>query len=454
MKRRNFCQTAAMGSLGFSLANCAQTEIVQSPSTPPNIVIIFTDDMGYGDINYTGHPTIHTPNLNQLVHEGTVMTQFYSASSVCSPSRASLLTGRYPVRTGVIKVLFPHHNVGLPQNEITIASMLKQKGYATSCVGKWHLGHKKEFLPTSHGFDMYYGIPYSNDMVEGRSNFPPLPLMRNEEIIEAPVDQTTITKRYAEESVKFIQQSARADKPFFLYFAHTMPHVPLYRSDDFENVSKRGLYGDIIEEIDWSVGEVMKALKEEGVDDNTLVIFTSDNGPWLSKRLNGGSQGLFRSGKATTWEGGVREPFIARFPGKIPAGNVITEMGSTLDLFPTCLALAGIDMPQDRPYDGHNLLPVIMGEESEYDTFYYFYNETICAMRWQQYKLHVRVFEREFRSEPANPPQLYNLLKDPSEQYDIAAEHPELVQKMQSMIDSFQEEVRVGNPNWEMVEKL
>lgn len=450
--RRTFVQTSAMGMTGLSLipnSACAQT------APPPNIVLIFCDDMGYGDMNRTGHPTIATPNLNRMADEGMMMTQFYSAASVCSPSRASLLTGRYPLRHGVIKVLFPQHQVGLPKTEITLADILKKRGYATAAIGKWHLGHRPDYLPTRRGFDYYFGIPYSNDMDSEKRGDPPIPLMRNEEIVEQPCNQDTITRRYTEEAEAFMESSAAAKRPFFVYLAHTMPHVPLHCSDTFRDNSKAGLYGDVIEEIDWSVGQILDTLKRLNLDNNTLVIFTSDNGPWLSQKTHGGSAGLFREGKATTWEGGVREPFLVRFPGKIPAGAVCAEMGTTMDLFPTCAALAGAEIPNDRPIDGQDLTPVWMGKaKSPHTSLIYHWNDKVTAIRSGSYKLHIRKFVRDSGFIECNPPELYDLEIDPSERFDCAPEHPDIVKKLLLKIAEFENELERRGENTELIQNL
>jgi arylsulfatase A len=360
--------------LSASVCSCNNTEnkVNASATQKPNVIVIFADDMGYGDISCYGHPTIKTPHLDRLAYEGQKWTNFYASSSVCTPSRAGLLTGRLPIRSGMCsskrRVLFQDSEGGLPQTEITIARSLKQKNYNTACIGKWHLGHLEGFQPLDHGFDYYFGIPYSNDMdrpegVNAREvcNNPDIkyfnvPLIRNREIIERPADQNTITKRYTEEAIGFIRKNKQS--PFFVYLAHSMPHVPLFASENFKGSSMRGLYGDVIQEIDWSVGQIVKTLNEEGLDKNTLVIFTSDNGPWLVFNENGGSAGLLREGKGTSYEGGMREPAIFWWPGKI-VPNVIQQVGSTLDLFPTINKIAGIDIPGDRLYDGYDISDVL-----------------------------------------------------------------------------------------------
>lgn len=450
--RRTFLKNSALGLAGLGLSsvwrNCGK------PSKGlPNFVIIFCDDMGYGDMARTGHPTIRTPNLDRMADEGVIMTQFYSAAAVCSPSRAALLTGRYPIRNGIVRVLFPHHAIGLPKDEITLAELLQQKGYATAAIGKWHLGHHPQFLPLNNGFDYYYGIPYSNDMDSPGRNEPPIPLMRNEKIIEQPCDQDTISKRYTEEAIKFMEE--HKNSPFFVYLAHTMPHVPLHCSDNFRGKSRRGLYGDVIEEIDWSVGQILESLKRFELDDNTLVIFTSDNGPWTMKNERGGSAGLFRGAKGSTWEGGVREPFIARFPGKLPQGTVCTEVGTTMDIFTTCLKLAGLEIPGDRPIDGKALLPVLKGEsKSSHNILYYYWDDRLTAIRAGKYKLHFSKSIGNWKWADCDPYELYDLEVDPSEKYDLAAKKPEIVEKLTRQAGEFKANIARRGENKELIQQL
>ncbi len=345
------------------------------PRQPPNIIVIFADDLGYGDLGCYGHPTIRTPRLDRMAREGMRFTQFYSAAPVCTPSRAALLTGRLPIRTGMCsekrRVLFPDSAGGLPSDEITLAEALKSRGYATMIVGKWHLGHLPQYLPTRHGFDHYFGLPYSNDMLArpAKGNvpaWPPLPLMRDEQVIESNPDQGQLTERYTAEALKFIAHQAHdpSRQPFFLYLPHTMPHVPLHASEKFNGKSPRGLYGDVVEAIDASTGQILDALHEHGLAEHTLVFFTSDNGPWLIMGERGGSAGLLREGKGSTWEGGMREPGIAWWPGTISAGSVSEALASTLDIFPTACSLAGVPLPTDRPLDGFDLSPVLRSQSS------------------------------------------------------------------------------------------
>lgn len=449
----------------------AQSKVSRStqPATAakPNFIIIFTDDQGYGDLSCYGNPTIKTPHIDKMAAEGQKWTSFYVAANVCTPSRAGLLTGRLPIRTGmcsdVRRVLFPDSDGGLPAYEKTIARLLKDKGYSTAAIGKWHLGHLPQYLPTSHGFDSYYGIPYSNDMdrvntveykqafLEPKIEYFQVPLMRNTEVIERPADQNTIVKRYTQEAVKYIGQNKK--KPFFLYLAHSLPHVPLFVSDAFRGKSDRGLYGDVIEEIDWSVGQILQALKKEGLDKNTYVVFTSDNGPWAIFNEHGGSAGPLFGNKGTSYEGGVRVPAIFWGPGRVKPG-VVSRMGSTLDLLPTISKLAGVKVPADRPYDGYDLSPVLRGENvSPRKEMFYYHGTRIFAARKGDFKLYF------YRNNPLGYPekmeklttyQLFNLQHDPAERYDLAAKHPEVVRQIEEMVQQHQAAVK---PAPSMLEK-
>lgn len=423
----------------------------------PNIVVIFADDMGYGDVGVFGHPTIKTPSLDKMSAEGQKWTNFYVAAPVCTPSRAGLLTGRLPIRTGMCsekrRVLFPDSKGGLPENEITIASALKGAGYSTACIGKWHLGHLPQYSPNAHSFDLYFGIPYSNDMDRNEDpgymevmknpkiDYFNVPLMRNSEIIERPADQTTITQRYTQEAINFINQNK--EKPFFLYMAHSMPHLPLFRSKDFENKSLRGIYGDVIEELDWSVGQILSALKQNGLDKNTLVVFTSDNGPWLIFDEQGGSAGLLSGGKGGTFEGGMREPTVFWWPETLrPA--VVAELGSTLDLFPTFCKLANVPLPNDRIYDGFDISPVLLkSDRSLRDEIFYYRDTDIFAVRKGAYKAHFFTQSEWGNDERVKqePPLLFNLNVDPSEKYNIANEHPEIIDQIREIMDAHQKTV-------------
>jgi len=435
----------------------------KAAAAPPNVVIVFCDDLGYGDLGCFGHPTIRTPNLDRMAREGQKWTNFYVAASVCTPSRSAVMTGRLPIRTGMCsdrrRVLFPDSAGGLQADELTIAEVLKGRGYATACVGKWHLGHLKPYLPTNHGFDSYFGIPYSNDMdrvanaFKGREGFwePKVeywnvPLLRNEEVAERPADQNTITKRYTEEAVRFIRTNK--DRPLFVYLAHSMPHVPLFTSADFKGRSLRGLYGDVIEEIDWSVGRVLDTLRELDLDKNTLVAFTSDNGPWLIFNDHGGSAGLLREGKGSTWEGGMREPTLFWWPGTIPAG-VVPDVGSTLDLLPTCAKLAGAELPADLTLDGVDISPALLGTgPSPRDEMFFYRGVQLYAVRKGPFKAHfiTRSAYGGGKPEKHDPPLLFNLEHDPSEKYNVAEQHPDVIAEIRKLAEAHQAAMVPGEP--------
>lgn len=445
-----------MKNLSFTLLFCFGLILLQAQDRPPNFVVIFCDDLGYGDLSSFGNPTIQTPNLDRMAVEGQKWTQFYVADPVCTPSRAALMTGRYPIRNGMSSakrvVLFPDSAGGLPEDEVTIAEVLKQKGYATAAIGKWHLGHLPQFLPTNQGFDSYFGIPYSNDMdhtggmkpgyhklADDPDAMPDIkyynvPLMENERIVERPADQTTITKRYSERAVKYIKENK--EKPFFLYLAHNLPHIPLFASPDFKGSSKRGLYGDVLQEIDHGVGQILQTIRDEGLEDNTVVVFSSDNGPWLVFRTHGGSAGPLRAGKGTTFEGGQRVPTIFWAPGIVKPG-MVTEMGSTLDLIQTFASLSGTQAPTDRKMDGYDLSPVLKGTgKSPRQEFYYWTRAKLHAVRSGSWKLHI--VEREpvnyGREVEIDHPRLYNLEKDISEAYDRYEQEPEVVKRLMKML--------------------
>jgi arylsulfatase len=422
MNRRQFLQTSAAGLAGAAAQGAAQR--------PPNVIMIYADDLGYGDLACYGGP-IRTPNLDGMARDGIRFTHFYSANPVCSPSRAALMTGRYPTRVGVPAVLHPQHKTGLPDSETTIAQMLKPSGYKTMCVGKWHLGHLPQYLPTKRGFDEYFGIPYSNDMK-------PRLLLHNEETIEETATLETLTPRYTEQAVKFIERSK--DAPFFLYMPHTYPHIPLAASPRFRGKSPHGIYGDVIEELDWSVGEVLGALKKHGLDNNTLIMFSSDNGPWYQ-----GSPGRLRGRKGMTWEGGVREPFLARMPGRIPKGKVCSGLAGTVDVLPTVAKLCGAKLPAN-PLDGIDIWPMLTGQKNEIEreAYLYFDNVHLQCARLGRYKLHVARYNSvAYGGIPAGgrvnvalkSPELYDVVADVDESYDIAAEKPEIVTNIQARIE-------------------
>jgi len=450
----------AVGGVGISLIvlSMLNAAAIGAQRQKPNIVLIFTDDQGYQDIGCFGSPLIKTPNLDRMAQEGRRFTSFYSANSVCSPSRAALLTGCYPPRVGVHKVLFPKDTMGLNPAEITIADMLKAEGYATACIGKWHLGHLPEFLPTRQGFDSYFGIPYSNDMTidpkalfakdvllgEGktvekiRTEKPKknqVPLMRDEEVIEYPVEQSLLTQRYTREAIKFI--TAHKETPFFLYLPHTMPHIPIFASEKFKGKSARGLYGDVIEEIDWSTGEILKTLKRLGLDKNTLVIYTSDNGPWNLKSGHGGCALPLRGYKFQTYEGGMREPTIMRWPGKIPPGTDCAEIASTIDMLPTIARLTGAKVPTDRVIDGKDIWPLMAGKPgatTPHHAYCYYRGMRLEAIRCGNWKL------RRVKKEV----ELFDLEADISEQNNLAATHPEIVTRLTVVMEEFDQALKAN----------
>ncbi|MGD8866381.1 MAG: sulfatase [Gemmatimonadales bacterium] len=410
----------------------------------PSIVLIFADDLGYGDLSAYGHPTIHTPQLDRMAEEGIKLTSFYVSSPACSPSRFALLTGRYPIRANLRWALGPEESWSLPDSELTLAEALKTQGYRTAAIGKWHLGSWPGSFPTEHGFDSYFGLLYSNDMMPPWVQTErPLELWRDTLAIEYPVDQNTLTERYTEEAIRFIREAG--DEPFFVYLAHSMPHVPLHTSERFRGRSAGGLYGDVIETIDWSAGRILDVLEEEGLDERTLVIFTSDNGPWseMPERMfregriqpwDAGTAGPLRGSKATTWEGGVRVPFIARWPGRIPAGRVGAEMATTMDLYTTLLGLAGAEPPADRALDGLDVWPFLTGRAgSPREYFYYVYPDRLEAVRDRAWKLVVRRSE----SEQAAIFELYDLRVDPYERWDVAAAHPDVVERLKERMIAF-----------------
>ncbi|MDO8585462.1 MAG: sulfatase [Armatimonadota bacterium] len=429
MLRREFLKRSAASVAAVTLLG--DEAFAASAPRRPSFVLINCDDLGYSDVGCYGSELIATPNIDALAQTGVKFTDFYAAAAVCTPSRACLMTGRYFVRPGLPRVLFPRDKVGITDKEITVAQILKRQGYATACIGKWHLGHLPRFLPTRHGFDYYYGIPYSNDMDKKQRNEPPTPLMRNEKIIEQPAVQETLTERYTEEAVNFIEQNK--DHPFFVYLPHTMPHVPLHVSERFKGRSKRGLYGDVVETIDWGVGEIVKTLKDLGLQRDTLVMFTSDNGPWLQQKDHGGSAGPLRAGKATAYEGGHREPFIANWPGRIPAGSICADPASNLDILPTLASLAGTKAPTDRIIDGRDITPLLLCKDDMDDyPFFYMRNWDVCAVRYGKWKLHVR--DREQQLEAI---ELYDLRADIGETTNLAGRYPKMVDKLKAMIAEF-----------------
>ncbi len=421
-----------------------------SPGALPNIVIILLDDLGYGDLDA---PTINTPNLDRMGAEGVGLTSFCASAALCSPSRAGLLTGRYPVRTHITTPLYPTGNpmnllmdvlgryaysvTGIPEDEILLPEVLSRRGYRTGMVGKWHLGDKPGHRPNDRGFDSFYGVLYSNDVS-------PYAIYRDQEIaVEAPADQNLLTRDFTREAQAFIRENT--DKPFFLYLAHPMPHEPIHASAGFRGRSQAGLYGDAVEELDWGIGEVLATLKEQSLDQNTLVVFTSDNGPWWQ-----GNPGFTRGRKMLTFDGGFRVPFIARWPGVIPAGTLSDEMSMNFDLFPTCLQLAGVPLPPDRIIDGEDILPVLTGASSSpHDTLYFYDTRTLLAVRHQQWKYH-----RRFRTDNAGywplkqGPFLFDLERDPNESYSLIESEPETAAELASMLDAWDDRMEANLRGW------
>ncbi|WP_372936960.1 sulfatase [Seonamhaeicola sp.] len=432
------------------MVSCKSSSVKEATKQHTNFVIIYTDDLGYGDLSCYGAQGYSTPNLDKMASEGMRFTDFSVSSSICSPSRAGLLTGRYAERWGYKDgVFWPYSKDGMPASEVTIAEILKEKGYETGMVGKWHLGHKTEFAPTSQGFNMYYGIPFSNDMWQDpempladtvvfneglsledfKTKNPKkkfrnkVPLVEGNEVIEWPVDQALLTKKYTKKAIQFIEDNKR--EPFFLYFAHSMPHIPLYVSKTFKGKTERGLFGDVIEEIDWSVGEILKTLKTNGLAENTLVIFASDNGPWISKQPNAGTAGGLRDGKFSPYEGGSRVPCIVWQPGFVPQGVVSNQQTSTLDILPTIANLVDKDLPNNRVIDGIDITPTLTGKLQNIKREYFLYrgNNAIRVGNWK----YVKTKKEE---------QLFNLLTDKEETKNLIDAHPEKAEFLKSKLKS------------------
>ena len=398
---------------------------------PPNIIVILADDLGWGDIGANGARLIATPNIDRLAGEGIRLTSFYAGANVCTPSRAALLTGRYPIRSGMQDVVFPHSDFGLPPEEVTIAEMLKDAGYRTGMVGKWHLGHHDEFWPTAQGFDEFFGVPYSNDMQ-------PFDLYRHKTVVQSPVDQRELTDHYAAAATDFIAR--HRDAPFFLYYAETFPHLPLAVPEDAAGQSEAGLYGDVVEHLDEGIGRIMAALEANGVADNTLVILTSDNGPWFE-----GDQGAFRGRKGGTHEGGFRVPFIARWPGRIAPGGVSGEMAMGIDLLPTIAALAGAQVPQDRAIDGRDIGKVLtQGAPSPHEVLFFFDGNDIAAVRDRRFRLVLSAFYRTFPVpfERFGTALLFDLERDPMERFSYLREHPEARDRLMTHVAAMRDEVK------------
>ncbi|MEJ7593133.1 MAG: sulfatase [Planctomycetaceae bacterium] len=461
------CLTADVFSCAAVSAQSAATA-----ESNPNIVIIFMDDMGYADIGPFGGDKTLTPNLNRMAEEGRRFTDFYVSQAVCSASRTSLLTGCYNVRVGIQGALGPASKEGIHSDEVTLGELCQQKDYATACFGKWHLGSHQQFLPLKNGFDEYFGLPYSNDMwpfhpevmhlpmEERLKRWPHLPLIDGNTIVNAQVtaaDQRLLTTQYTERAVSFIDRNA--ERPFFLYLAHSMVHVPLFVSDKFNGKSGKGLFSDVIMEVDWSVGQVLEALKQNNVDQNTLVIFTSDNGPWLSYGDHAGSAHPFREGKGTMFDGGCRVPFLARWPGRIPANSSCSEPAMTIDLLPTVAKLIGAELPK-HPIDGKDIWPLLAGEEgakSPQEAYYFYWGHNLHAVRSGQWKLHLPHEYRTLSGRPGGTGgiptkydagkiefSLFDLKSDPGESSNVVEQHPEVVARLQALANSIQTELGEG----------
>jgi arylsulfatase A len=434
---------------------------------PPNIILIYADDLGYGDLGSYGARGYRTPNLDRMAAEGVRLTDFYVATAVCSASRAAILTGSYPNRIGIRGALDHASNYGLNPDELTIAELLKGRGYATAIYGKWHLGHYPEFLPTRHGFDEYYGLPYSNDMWPHhpvtKNYYPELPLIEGERVVQLNPDQSRLTTDYTTRAVGFIERNR--ERPFFLYLPHSMPHVPLFVSEKFRGKTAQGRYGDVIEELDWSVGEVLKTVARLGLDRQTLVVFTSDNGPWLPYGNHAGSTGGLREGKGTAWEGGVRVPFIARWPGRIPAGVVSRAPLMTVDLLPTFARLAGAPLPTDRIIDGRESWAILAGasrRSSATRPRYFYWLDELHAVRRDKWKLHLPHPYRHLGAagrdgQPGRDEtwqtelSLFDLDNDPGERNNVAEQYPKIVRQLMADVEQARQDLgdsltsRTGN---------
>ncbi len=432
------------------------TSFAWGAERPPNIVLVFADDLGYADLGCFGSTKIRTPNIDSIARDGIRLTNFHVPQAVCSASRTALLTGCYPNRVGILGALGPNSKNGIKDSENLLSEYLKKLGYSTAIFGKWHLGDSAQYSPIRHGFDTYFGLPYSNDMWPNHpstKSFPPLPLRQDDKVLELNPDQSKLTGWYTERGVKFIE--ANKDKPFFLYMPHSMPHVPIYASEKFKGKSSHGLYGDVIEEIDSSVGTILETLKKHSLDKNTLVIFTSDNGPWLSYGNHGGSRGVLREGKGTEFEGGVRVPFVARWPGKIPAASISNEPTMTIDLLPTLVAYAGGVVLEEPKIDGKNISAVLEarpGAKSPQEAYYFYWGDALHAVNSGKWKLHfphpyLHIIEGGKDGKPGKGEtrkmelSLFDLDSDISESKNVADQNPEVVKKLQMLGDKIREEL-------------
>lgn len=432
-----------VGCHSIALLLLAATALPAADQRPPNVVIIYADDLGYGDLGCYGNRTIRTPNLDRMATEGVRFTDFYVAQAVCSASRSALLTGCYPNRIGILGALGPTSRNGIADGETTLGELLQKRGYATAVFGKWHLGHHPQFLPTRHGFDEYYGLPYSNDMWPRHptAKFPDLPLIDGEAIVARNPDQSRLTQDYTSRAISFITRHKA--QPFFVYVPHSMPHVPLFASEAFRGRSSVGLYGDVIEELDNSVGRILATLKDEGIDNQTLVMFASDNGPWISYGNHGGTAGPLREAKGTTFEGGVRVPCLIRWPGHAPPGHVCREPAMTIDIFPTIAALVGTPLPAHK-IDGTDIRPLFTDREARAPDrpLYFYWDRALQAVRWGRWKLHLPHAYRTLKEAPGKDGQpgpyvegrieqsLFDLADDAGERTDVAEAHPDVVRRI------------------------
>lgn len=448
-------------TLALTLAIVAWASWSPAAERLPNFVIIFIDDMGYADIGPFGAKGYTTPNLDRMAKEGRIFTDFYVTQAVCSASRAGMMTGCYNVRIGIQGALTHRSDFGISAGEMTLAQVVKQKGYTAAAYGKWHLGHHPKFLPTNHGFDEYFGLPYSNDMwplhPEAGKMFPDLPLMEGARVLKAPLsheDQNQLTTQYTQRAVQFIEKNRQ--RPFLIYLAHTMVHVPLHVSDKFRGKTPRGLFGDVVEELDWSVGQILDTLRKHQLDRDTMVIFTSDNGPWLAYGDHAGSAGRLREGKGTMFDGGCREPTVMWWPGKIPAGTVCKTPAMTIDILPTIARLIGAKLP-DHTIDGRDIWPLVSGQPgatSPHEAYYFYWGPTLEAVRMGQWKLH---FPHNYRTLGGRPGgtggipvkyeqakiglSLFDVVNDPGEKHDVLAEHPDVVAKIKALADHMRAEL-------------
>ena len=419
----------------FGLAACAstssaETEPANDSVSQPNIIVVLADDLGWGDVGLNGATMIKTPHIDRIGNEGVRLTSFYAGANVCTPSRAALLSGRYPIRSGMQHVIMPHSQDGLPQSEITVPELLKDAGYATGMVGKWHLGHSDEYWPTAHGFDDFFGVAYSNDMQ-------PFDLYDQKTVIESPADQTAVTDNYAAAASDFIRK--HAETPFFLYYAETFPHIPLFTPERADGQSDAGHYGDVVEHLDHGIGVILETLDELGIADNTLILVTSDNGPWFE-----GDSGPFRDLKGSTHEGGYRVPFLARWPASIPAGTVSDEMTMASDLLPTFAVMAGAEVPTDRVIDGKDIRGVLQsGAESPHKTLFFFNGNNVAAVRDKRFRLVLSTYYKSFEVpfEQFGGKLLFDLANDSGERFSYVREYPEIVASLQAEVDALREEV-------------